>query len=102
MWEVTHRRRATFERCCVFVGSVRFGVRGVVLVVCVCVGVGGVICRGVCVCDLFFFLCQLADNLIDLHFARLAIWHAAWTMDQVSSGSPLTRLVEYCLRVRQC
>ena len=35
----THRRRATFERCSVFVGGVRLGVWGVVLVVCVCVGV---------------------------------------------------------------
>jgi acyl-CoA dehydrogenase len=25
---------------------------------------------------------QLADNLIDMHLARLAIWHAAWTLDQ--------------------
>ena len=33
------------------------GVWGVVLVVCVCVGVGGVVlCRSVCVCDLLIFL----------------------------------------------
>ena len=44
----THRRRATFERCDVFVWGVRLGVWGVVLVVCV--GVGGVVlCRCVCV-----------------------------------------------------
>jgi len=53
----THRRRATFERCSVFVGGVRLGVWGVVLVVCVCVGVGGVVlCRCVCVCDLLICL----------------------------------------------
>jgi len=34
----THRRRATFERCSVFVRGVRLGVWGVVLVVCVCRG----------------------------------------------------------------
>ena len=33
----THRRRATFKRCYVFVGGVRLGVWGAVLVVCVCV-----------------------------------------------------------------
>jgi len=32
-----------FERCEVFVGGVRLGVWGVVLVVCVCVGVGGLV-----------------------------------------------------------
>jgi len=37
-------------------GGVRLGVRGVVLVMCVCVGVGGVaLCRCVCVFDLLFF-----------------------------------------------
>jgi len=47
----THRGRTTFEHCKVFVGDVRLGVRGVVLIVCVCVGVGGVVlCRCVCVC----------------------------------------------------
>ena len=47
----TPRRRATFERCLVFVGGARLGVWGVVLVVCVCVSVGGVVlCRCVCVC----------------------------------------------------
>jgi len=47
----THRRRATFERCSVFVGGVRLGGWGVVRVVCVCVGDGGVVlCRCVCVC----------------------------------------------------
>jgi len=41
----------------VFVGDVGLGVWGVVLVVCVCVGVGGVVlCRRVCVCDLLIFL----------------------------------------------
>jgi len=43
----------------VFVGGVRLGVWGVVLVVCVCVSVSGVlfsvgVC--VCVCDLLIFL----------------------------------------------
>jgi len=57
----THRRRATFERCLVFVGGVRLGVWAVVLVVCVCVcvGVGGVVlrrCLCVCVCGLLIFL----------------------------------------------
>ena len=38
----------TFERCSVFVGGVRLGVRAVVLAACV--GVGGVVlCRCVCV-----------------------------------------------------
>jgi len=45
----TGHRRATFERCYVFVGGVRLGVWGVVLVVCVCVGVGGVVLV-VCMC----------------------------------------------------
>jgi len=42
----------------VFVGGVRLGVWGVVLVVCVCVGVGGVVlCRcSVGGCDLLIFL----------------------------------------------
>jgi len=53
----THRRRATFEQCWVFVGGVPLGVRGVVLVVCVYV----CRCRGccsvcVCVCDLLICL----------------------------------------------
>ena len=48
-----HRRRATFERCEVFVGGVRLGVAGVVLAMCVCVSVSGVLFSvGVCVCDL--------------------------------------------------
>jgi len=38
----THRRRATFERCSVFVGGVRLGVWGIVVVACVCR------CRGCC------------------------------------------------------
>jgi len=39
------------ERCEVFVGGVRLGVWGVVLVVCVCVYVSGVLFSGgVCVC----------------------------------------------------
>ena len=46
----SHRRRANSERCYVFVGGVRLGVWGVVLVVCVSVR-GGVLCRCVCVCD---------------------------------------------------
>jgi len=44
---------ATFERCSMFVGGVRLGVRGVVRVVCmcVCVSVSGVLFSvGVCVC----------------------------------------------------
>jgi len=55
----THHRRATFERCEVFVGGVGLGGWGVVLVVCVCVDVGGVVlCRRVCVCDLLIFFTQ--------------------------------------------
>jgi len=43
--------------CWVFVGGVRLGVWGVVLVVCVCVDVGCVVlCRGVCVCGVLIFL----------------------------------------------
>ena len=47
-----------------FVGSVRLGVWGVILVVCVCVCVGvggGVRCRCVCVCvcDLLIFLTEV-------------------------------------------
>jgi len=55
----THLRRATFERCLVFVGGIPLGDWGVVLVVCVCVcvGVGRVVlCRCVCVCDLLICL----------------------------------------------
>lgn len=29
---------------------------------------------------------QLADNLIDMHTARLAIWHAAWALDSGADG----------------
>jgi acyl-CoA dehydrogenase len=29
---------------------------------------------------------QLADNLIDMHLARLAIWHCAWVLDQGRDG----------------
>jgi acyl-CoA dehydrogenase len=29
---------------------------------------------------------QLADNIIDLHLARLAIWHCAWVLDQGRDG----------------
>lgn len=31
---------------------------------------------------------QLADNEMDLHSARLAIWHAAWVLDQGEKGNP--------------
>jgi len=51
----THRRRATFERCEVFVGGVRLGF-GVLFLSCVCVSVSGVLFSvGVCVCDLLIF-----------------------------------------------
>lgn len=29
---------------------------------------------------------QLADNELDLHSARLAIWHCAWVLDQGGKG----------------
>ena len=39
------------------------GVWGVVLIVCLCVGVGGVVlCRCVRVCDLLIFLLYLGDG----------------------------------------
>jgi len=54
--QFTHRRRATFKRCSVFVGGVRLEVWGVFLVVSVCVLVSGVLFSvGVCVCDLLIF-----------------------------------------------
>ena len=43
----THRRRATFARCEVFVAGVRLGVWGAVLVICVCRGCCSL---SVCVC----------------------------------------------------
>ena len=44
-------------------GGVRLGVWGVVLIVCLCVGVGGVVlCRCVRVCDLLIFLLYLGDG----------------------------------------
>jgi len=57
----THSRRATFERCSVFVGGVRLGVWGVVLAVCVCrcrgwCSLSVCVCVCVCVCDLLIFL----------------------------------------------
>jgi len=53
-----HCRRATFERCYVFVGGVHLGF-GVLFLSCVCVCVGGVVlCRCVCVCDLLIFLTE--------------------------------------------
>src|SRR5574339_357421 len=30
---------------------------------------------------------MLADNNIDLHSARLSIWHCAWLLDQGAKGS---------------
>jgi len=46
--------RLMYVFCSVFVGAVRLGVWGVVLVVSVCVGVWDVVlCR--CVCDLLIF-----------------------------------------------
>jgi alkylation response protein AidB-like acyl-CoA dehydrogenase len=30
---------------------------------------------------------QLADNLLDIHTARLATWHCAWTLDQGEKGT---------------
>jgi len=48
----------------VFVGGVRLGVWGVVLVVCVCVSVSGVLFSvGVCVCDLLIFLQRATDDI---------------------------------------
>ena len=29
---------------------------------------------------------MLADNLMDIHLARLAIWHTAWVLDQRRAG----------------
>jgi len=56
----THRRRATFKQCSVFVGGDRLGIWGVVLLVCVSgvsFSVGVCVCVCVCVCDrLILFL----------------------------------------------
>jgi alkylation response protein AidB-like acyl-CoA dehydrogenase len=30
---------------------------------------------------------MLADNLMDIHLARLAIWHTAWLLDQGNRAS---------------
>jgi len=30
---------------------------------------------------------MLADNAMDLHAARLAIWHCAWVLDQGANGN---------------
>lgn len=37
---------------------------------------------------------MLADNLIDLHTARLAIWHTAWMLDQGERASTESSLVK--------
>ncbi|MBM3489529.1 MAG: acyl-CoA dehydrogenase [Alphaproteobacteria bacterium] len=37
---------------------------------------------------------MLADNLIDLHLARLAIWHAAWTLDRGDKARNETSLAK--------
>ena len=54
---------------------------------------------------------QLADNLIDLHLARLAIWHCAWVLDQgrdarfessaskVAVSEALFRVADRCVQV---
>ena len=47
-----------------FVGRVRLGVWVVVLVVCVYVGVGGVVLYGCVVCDLLIFLQTVAAKLL--------------------------------------
>ena len=50
-----------------FVGGVRLGVWGVVLVVCVCVSMSGVLfVVGVCVCDLVIFFLQVARRPIPM------------------------------------
>ncbi len=54
---------------------------------------------------------QLADNLIDLHLSRLAIWHCAWVLDQgrdartessiakVAVSEALFRIADRCVQV---
>jgi acyl-CoA dehydrogenase len=54
---------------------------------------------------------MLADNEIDLHHARLAIWHAAWLLDhhqaarnetsmcKVFCSEALSRVVDRCLQI---
>jgi acyl-CoA dehydrogenase len=37
---------------------------------------------------------QLADNLADLHLSRLAVWHAAWLLDQGEKARTETSLVK--------
>lgn len=39
---------------------------------------------------------MLADNMMDIHMARLAIWHTAWLLDQgerASNESSLSKVV---------
>jgi len=56
-----------------FVRGVRLGVRGVVLVVCVCVSVSGVLFSvGACVCDLLIFLHLGQQQLSSRKAARSA------------------------------
>jgi acyl-CoA dehydrogenase len=54
---------------------------------------------------------QLADNLIDMHLSRLAIWHCAWVLDQgrdariessmskVAVSEALFRVADRCVQV---
>ncbi len=54
---------------------------------------------------------QLADNLIDLHLSRLAVWHCAWVLDQgrdgrtessiakVAVSEALFRIADRCVQV---
>ena len=54
---------------------------------------------------------QLADNVMDMHLARLAIWHAAWVLDRGERGGTessmakvqcselLGRVVDRCVQV---
>jgi acyl-CoA dehydrogenase len=54
---------------------------------------------------------MLADNMMDLHVVRLAVWHCAWVLDQgqranvdssmakVISAEALWRVVDRCVQV---
>jgi len=88
-------RRATFERCSVFVGGVRLGVWGVLLVMCVCVSVSGVLFSvGVCVRDLLIFLHISGTRLGDFGISRLL--NSSLSVASTCVGTPLYLAPEVC------
>jgi len=94
-------RRATFERCSVFMGGVRLGVLGVVLIVCACR------CRGCCSLSVCVCVCVRPVDifyLTSLPERRLPFRHLLYLPNLGSRGLPtracVTRgYINYCYAV---